>query len=231
MAKAAPAKREPTARGWISKQFATKDATLLVKDSEVLIKPVQSLGVVLFLFLYVVVPVLGGLFGLIRLIIPAAVVMVALAIVIAILFQRAHKKLYPEESSERFESVIKMILCPPVAIRAADLLTKNLLSEFSPIVLARVLQATGEQHFVRNVILDLKYPIKHELSDRNAVETLTWTTNEQLSVCEHYVKADELRAPVQREENSRSYCPRCLCQFVVADDECSDCPGVKLVSF
>lgn len=231
ISKAAPAKREAMARDWITKQFAVKDATLLLKESQASIKPVQSLGLLLFLYLFVFTPVLGIIFGLMTFVIPAAIVMLAFAILIAILFYRAHKKLYPQESSERLESIVKMTLCPPVAIRAADVLTKNLLADFSPIVLARVLHATGEAEFVRSVVLDLKHPIKHELSDANAVEALTWTTKEQLSVSERYVKPEELLAPLQREENSRSYCPRCLCQFVVADDECSDCPGVKLVSF
>ncbi len=233
MAKASPSKREAMARGWISNQFAAKDAMLLLKKSNALIKPIRSLSLILFLFLFVFTPVLGSIVGLMILIIPVAVVMIALAVVIAIIFHRAHKKLYPSESSERFESFVKMILCPPVAIRAADVLTKNLLADFSPIVLARMLRATGEAQFVRGMILDLKHPIKHELSDAKAVEALTWTTDEQLKACLTETKLEwkELIAPAQREDNSRSYCPRCLCQFVVADDECSDCPGVKLVAF
>ena len=123
-----------------------------------------------------------------------------------------------------------MILCPPVAIRAADILTKNLLAEFSPIVLANVLTGTRERDFVRSLILDLKHPLGHELSDQKAVQTITWTANEQLKAGERFVKPEEL-LPTQREENSLSYCPRCRCQFVVAVDECPDCPGVQLVAF
>jgi hypothetical protein len=51
--------------------------------------------------------------------------------------------------------MVKMILCPPVALRAADVLTKNLLAEFSPIVLANVLTGSGEKEFVRSFVLDL----------------------------------------------------------------------------
>jgi len=191
-----------------------------------LIKPIQSLGLILFLFLFVLTPVLGSFFGLMTLVIPVAIVMVALAVEIAILFRRAHRKLYPAESAERLESLVKMILCPPVAIRAADILTKNLLAEFSPIILAEVLTGSGERQFVRSVILDLKHPLKHELSDANAVETITWAANEQVKLCER-----QALAPTQREENSISYCPRCECQFVVAVVECPDCPGVDLIAF
>jgi hypothetical protein len=237
MTKASASKREAVARKWVVKQFAADDAAALLKESESLIKPIQQLGVILFLFLFVITPSLAITFGFASLIIPVAGVMVVLAIEIAIMFHRAHKKLYPAESSERLESVVKMILCPPVSIRAADILTKNLLADYSPIVLASVLPASGEQQFVRNVILDLKYPLKHELLDDTAQQTITWTIREQLNVCleqvkkGRYLKPEDLVAPTQREENSISYCPRCHCQFVVSEVECSDCPGVELVSF
>jgi hypothetical protein len=229
-AKASASKRESMARSWIAKQFSTKEATSHLKESQALIKPIQSLSLILFLFLFVFTPVLGSIYGLMTFIIPVAVVMVALAVEIAILFHRVHKKLYPAESSERLENVVKMILCPPVAIRAADILTKNLLAEFSPIVLASVLPGSDQQQFVRSVVLDLKYPLKQELSDANAVEVVTWTANEALNACLG-LKPEDLLAPAQPEQNSLSYCPRCRCQFVVAGGECSDCPGVKLVSF
>lgn len=237
LAKASASKRENIAGAWIVKQFAVDDAAALLQESEKLIKPIQQMGVILFLFLFVFTPSLAFTYGLAPLVIPVAVVMVALAVEIAIMFQRAHQKLYPAESSERLESLVKMILCPPVSIRAADILTRNLLSEYSPIVLASVLPGSGEQQFVRGVILDLKHPLRHEISDETAAQTIAWTANEQLNVCleqvkkGRYLKPEDLRASTQREENSVSYCPRCRCQFVVTEGECPDCPGVPLVEF
>lgn len=237
MAKASGSKRETMARTWVVKQFAVDDAAVLLKESASLIDPIQQMGVILFLFLFVFTPSLAFTFGAAPLIIPVAAVMVALAIEIAIMFHRAHKKLYPAESSERLESLVKMILCPPVSIRAADILTKNLLAQYSPIVLASVLPGSGEPQFVRSVLLDLKHPLRHEVSEADAEKTIEWTASEQLNVCmDHvkkgrYLKPEELLAPAQREENSISYCPRCRCQYVVNDGECPDCPGVKLVDF
>src|SRR6185369_15793048 len=166
---------ESTARTWVVKQFAVDDAAVLLKESASLIEPIQQMGVILFLFLFVFTPSLAFTFGSAPLIIPVAAVMVALAVVIAIMFHRAHKKLYPAESSERLESLVKMILCPPVSIRAADILTRNLLAQYSPIVLANVLPGSGEQQFVRGVILDLKHPLQHEASDADAEKTIEWT--------------------------------------------------------
>jgi len=237
MAKASASKRENMARTWVAKQFAADDAAALLKEGEKLIEPIQELGVILFMFLFVFTPSLAFTFGLSPLIIPVAVVMIALAVLIAIMFHRAHKKLYPAESSERLESLVKMILCPPVSIRAADILTRNLLAQYCPIVLASVLPGSGEPQFVRSVILDLQHPLRHEVVDEAAEQTITWTADEQLNVCldqvkkGRYLKAEDLLAPSQREGNSISYCPRCHCQFVVGAGQCPDCPGVELVEF
>lgn len=237
MMKASAAKRERLARNWIAKQFAVEAADARLSEGNALIKPIQELSLILFLFLFAVTPLLVSTFGLARLIIPVAVVMVILAVQIGILFYRAHKQLFPTEASERFESLAKMILCPPVSIRAADILSRNLLAEYSPIVLASVLAGGSEQQFVRAFILDLRHPLKHEVTDEAAVKMMSWTTDEQLNICleqvkgGRYLKPEDLQAPAQREENSISYCPRCRCQFVVSVAECPDCPGVELVAF
>jgi hypothetical protein len=237
MTKASAAKRERLARAWINKQFAMDDAADRLREGNAVIKPMRELSLIMFLFLFVVAPVLVSGFGLMGLIIPIAAVMVLLAVLIGILFYRAHKQLFPAESSERFENLVKMILCPPVSIRAPDILTRNLLAEYSPIVVASLLTGSSEQQFVRAFILDLQHPLKREVSDEDAEKTIDWTTAEQLNICleqvkaGRYLKPEELWAPTQREENSISYCPRCRCQFVVSAVECPDCPGVGLVDF
>ena len=237
MAKASAAKRERLARNWISKQFAVDDAAARLREGNAIIKPMRALSLILFLFLFVVTPVLVSSFGLLRLITPVAAVMVMLAVLIGILFYRAHRQLFPAESSERFENLVKMILCPPVSIRAPDIITRNLLAEYSPIVVASLLTGSNEQQFVRAFILDLQHPLKHEVSDETAEKTIAWTAAEQLNICldrvkaGDYLKPEDLLAPAQREGNSISYCPRCRCQFVVSAVECPDCPGVALVDF
>lgn len=235
--KASTSKRERMVRTWVSKQFAIGDAEARLREGNAIIQPMRALSLILFLFLFVATPVLVMGFGLMRLIIPVAAVMVILAVLIGILFHRAHKRLFPAETMERFENLVKMILCPPVSIRAPDILTRNLLAEYSPIVLANLLAGSREQQFIRAFILDLQHPLKHEVSDETAAQTISWTAAEQLNVCleqvkaGRYLKAEELSAPFQRESNSISYCPRCRCQFVVSEVECPDCPGVGLVNF
>jgi hypothetical protein len=233
LSKTGTSKRERVVRAWLQKQFAFDEAAARLEEGRTIIEPVQELGLILFLFLFVFTPALMSTFGLMPLIIPVAVVMVILAVLIGIMFYRAHKRLFPSEGTERYENLVKMILCPPVSIRAADVLTRNLLAEYSPIVLASVLTGAGEQQFVRAFVLDLQHPLKHEVADETAQQTMRWAVDEQLKIClqGRYLKPEDLLAPGGREPDSISYCPRCRCQYVVSATDCPDCPGVELVAF
>jgi hypothetical protein len=237
LVKASTSKRERLVRAWMQKQFAVDDAVARLESGATIIAPVQELGLILFMFLFVVTPALVSSFGLMPLIIPVAAVMVILAVLTGIMFYRAHKRLFPTEGSERLENLVKMILCPPVSIRAADILTRNLLADYSPIVLASVLAESGAQPFVRGFILDLQHPLKHEITDETAERTMRWAVDEQLNICfeqiKHgrFLKPEDLLAPSIREQDSISYCPRCRCQYVVTSTDCPDCPGVALVAF
>src|ERR1043166_7485582 len=232
--KTGTSKRERLVREWVRKQFAIDDAVARLASGKTIIEPIQELSFVLFMFLFFVAPVLMSAFGLIRLIIPVAVVMVILAVLTGITFYRTHKQLFPREGLERYENLVKMILCPPVSIRAADVLTRNLLADYSPIVLASVLGGAGEQQFVRAFVLDLQHPLKHEVSDETAEQTMRWAVDEQLNICldqikqGRYLRPEELLAPSVREQDSISYCPRCRCQYVVSGTDCLDCPGIAL---
>ncbi len=232
-----PSDRERLVRAHIGGQFAAGEAAAVLQKANVLVKPIRTMCSILFLFLFVATPLLASFFGLLTLFIPVGVVMIVLAVQISIMFYQAHKKLYPHESQERIEDVVKMVLCPPVAIRATDLLTRNLLSEYSPVVVAGLLSGSAAQEFVRAFILDLQHPLKHEVSDEAAAETITWAAAEQLRHCLEYMnrtgnsKPEVFLAPYRPVGNSISYCPRCGCQFVVSAGSCPDCPGVGLLTF
>ena len=224
LVKASTSKRERLVRTWMQKQFTVDDAAVRLEEGKTIIEPVQELSLILFLFLFVFTPAMMSVFDLMSLIIPVAVVMVIIAVLTGIMFYRAHKQLFPAEGAERFENVVKMILCPPVSIRAADILTRNLLADYSPVVLAKL---AGEQQFVRAYVLDLQHPLRHEISDETAEQTMRWAVDEQLNI----LKPEDLAAPSVREKDSISYCPRCRCQYVVSETDCPDCPGVALVAF
>jgi hypothetical protein len=237
MVAAAAAERDHLLRAYLAGQFSLKDATARRQEGEHLIKPILGSCWFFFGFLFVVTPVLVNIFGLLRLIIPLGVMIVFLAVQISVMFFRVHKKLFRRETSERVESLIKMVLCPPVAIRATDLLTRNLLSDYSPIVLASLFQPAASRNFVRSFILDLQHPLAYDVNDEASEEIIQWALVAQLSLCLDYVeraklsKGESLLAPPQPDEDSITYCPRCRAQFILQSGQCSDCPGVVLLTF
>jgi hypothetical protein len=233
-------KRESLVRSWLTKQFDARAATRLWREADESIGLIRWTCSIFFVFMFVGIPVLVMFFGLEQLIIPLAVGILALAVQIAVLFFSAHRKLFQTESNERFESLVKMIVCPPVSLRAADVLTRNLLAEYSPIVVANVLAgpAGGRNQFAREFVLDLQHPLKHEITDEQAAETISWMNAAQLKACLEHIQrdckltAESLLQAAEREGESAAYCPRCGVQFVTgAGDECPDCPGVGLVAF
>ncbi|HKE60130.1 MAG TPA: hypothetical protein VKB46_25640 [Pyrinomonadaceae bacterium] len=237
MTTTAPGDREELLRAHLSKQFADSEASARLAEAEEIISPIREMCLILFLLLFLLTPILSDLAGVLRLIIPVGLVMIALAVEIAIMFRRAHRQFYPHETQERFESIVKMILCPPVAIRAVDELSRNLLSHYNPVVLADMLTGEAAGSFVRSYILDLQHPLRHEITDETSVQIMNWATAEQLRLCLEFVdrsqhtKADELLARPEKQRESASYCPRCSCQFVLHAGACPDCPGVGLVAF
>lgn len=229
---AKPANRDRLVRAYIANQFAADEAAGVLREATDIMRPLRWMCSVSFLFLFVLTPILVSTFGLLRMFITVGVVLVLLAIQITILFYRAHRTLYADDRSERVESAIKMILCPPVAIRSADFLTRDLLSEYSPIVVARLLARDGANEFVRAFIRDLRHPLKHEISDETAADIVSWAGAEQLRHCLEYVQdTSQVLDSTQPEGESVSYCPRCGSQFVVPAGECPDCPGVARVPF
>jgi hypothetical protein len=234
---AAPGDREGLVRAFISEQFASEKAATALRQADLVIKPVRWMCSILFIFLFLMTPILVSIFGLLFALIPVGVVVMFLVVQIAVMFYRAHQKLFSSEREERIQNVIKMVLCPPVAIRSTDLLSKEVLADYSPTLIATMLSPALAQQFVRAYILDLQNPLKHEESDEMATEIITWAADEQLKFCLEYINrngnisSEVLLAPPEQSEDSMSYCPRCRCQFIVESGACPDCPGVRLLAF
>jgi hypothetical protein len=232
---------EPSRNGLIQDylrgQFALPEAREILEKVNHLIKPIQFTCMAFFLFLFVVAPVLINVYGLPRLIVPTAFMIIAFAIQITVMFYFAHRELYPKETQERIINALKMVLCPPVSIRATDLLTKNLLSDYSPMVLASVLPGTQSRNFMRAFILDLQHPLAYEATDPLASTIVSTAAAGQLSLSLEHIKCaypsdvQALLGPPRRNGNSSFYCPRCAEQFLKSAGPCPDCPGVELLPF
>jgi len=230
-------KREKLIREFWELQFTKEKALKHFAKVSDLADGMRWGGSAFFIFLYVIIPIMVSAYGLTRLIIPVAVVMLLSALLISVQYFINHKTIFPAQSHERLSNVVKMILCPPVAIRAADLLTLKAMSRFHPLLLANILLGSHSIEFERAVISDLKHPIRHDLTDSRAQSIVSWHASCELDICRKFFKEqysetlEEFLTPPAWDGISSAYCPRCSCQFAMRSGECPDCPGVELLPF
>jgi hypothetical protein len=188
---------------------------------------------VLWVYLYVACPALTSLFGLTWLILPLVFAGLLIHIPIVVWFARLHGRACPSERSQRIEQVFRMCLCPPMAIRAVDAVTRHALWRHHPAAAAVALCRRPEAESLAGLTArDLRYPASMPLEgDAARIESSfrsilarrleAMAAAEGIALRRHpddsHVAAD-----------SRAFCPRCLNVFSVETGVCQDCQNVKL---
>jgi hypothetical protein len=202
--------------------------------------PIRILSNGLFVYLFLVVAPLILRFGFGQFGLWLLVGMFAQTIPIALLFRRAHQSLYPDAGEERLKPFLTMLLAPPAAIRAPDLLARHLLEHFHPLAVARVLCSPARfKSFARQTLLDLRYPLLPvcPTNEPEPLATEQWFRTARREAAENFVQQaglnpDELTAmPGPTEPANQSFCPRCGAQFVTRTGTCADCGGRPLEPF
>lgn len=200
----------------------------------------RRLGNLLFLFTFGLTPLATRAYGLAWIIIPAAAGMLLLAWTIALLFLRAHRALLPEARGERALHLVKMLLCPPLAMRAHDALLANVFSALPPAVVAiHLLRANALAAFLARHLRSLLFPLQpDEPMPTEVTAAWAWQGEFQLQETMKLLKANGvdpealLAVPRASDPTAKAYCPRCLAQFTDgALAECPDCRGVKTAPF
>lgn len=229
---------EDLIRRFLEEGFQRDTAVERLKEVESLAGKLRWRAVVFWGFLYCATPVLAVTVGLNRVLLPSAALMLLSAILISRSFTKAHRQLHPNRRSERIAEVLKMVLCPPVAIRSTDLLTAHSMEGFNPILLGSLLLRADEKHaFLCDRLCQLRYPLRRPVDDPVSAEIIAFFGRLELEIAIQRLKAwgepaaEEWNEPPRRDGVSRSYCPRCRSQLNSGAGECPDCPGVGLVSF
>lgn len=230
-------KREDLIKAFLKRRQDTANAEHILNEIASHNFSLRYFCSVLFIFLFVLSPILVLRFWLTLMILPIIAITFIMGICISIKFYKTHKILYPNAKESRITNLIKMIMCPPVAIRANDIITSKGLSDFDSIAIAKILLKKDDfLFFAQRRLLDLKYPIRHECEDEFAVEIIAWHNSTLLNVYYECLDAmtkkeiDLSPKPKLIEKQSNSYCPRCLLQFQIDSGECCNCDGVELVS-
>jgi hypothetical protein len=149
-----------------------------------------------------------------------------------ILFRSAHRRLYPAERWDRFKNSILVFLSPVDAIHARNKLARHLLTANHPLAVARVLgRADDFESFAAEAWRDVRFPVLPicpvDLAEPQATET--WFRERWYQAVASFLRDAEvdvdkaLRSPAPETATCRSYCPRCLGQFVLDAGTCMNC--------
>jgi hypothetical protein len=240
LAKLPTDKRESAIKQALRDATDIKKITQLREDIHRRTKVIRLFANLLFVHLFVVAPVLITLIGIEATWLGLVIVMFALTVSIATLFHRAHKTFYPQSSDDRFTHTLTTAFAAATSIRAHDIASRPLLESFHPLAVAKVLlEETSFRLFARNVLLDLRHPMSPACPSAHpqAAATEKFFRTASLEITEAWLKEirvapDELcRAPKPLDETCRAYCPRCEAQFTTAEQPCSDCGRIELVTF
>ncbi|MEW6348156.1 MAG: hypothetical protein AB1646_03785 [Thermodesulfobacteriota bacterium] len=194
-------------------------------------KTLRWLCNLLFLHIFLVSPAVMWAFGVAPvMVIFLASVMCGMSVAVSIVYYRAHKRWFPAEGNARVTHLMTMLLFPPAAVRAADVLGRDLLFRYEPVAVAAVLAERSEfESMARFRLLDLLHPIEQRS------EAEQWYGNASEQALAEFLASVGIKesallvAPESWDEGCVSYCPRCLVQYVIPEGTCADCPGIALV--
>ncbi len=159
---------------------------------------------------------------------------------IGIEFWCLHKKLYPDQSAERFQLWMLVGVMPQYSIRAVDELSKGFLACAHPLAVAEVFLPEEKFRALRDAVLrDLDFPPPPVLTGEGAGRSLEAAQLFRDDYEKPAVaaitnrRADEavrcLPDESEIEEGSVKYCPRCLMPYEEAAESCIDCGGIGIV--
>ena len=162
-----------------------------------------------------------------------------LLIMTVIVYYRAHKTLYPHARADRLSHLTTMLVSPPLAIRAHDLLARPLFETMHPLAVASVLcPASVFRDMARQTLYDLRHAWATTCSAERSMHDAPalWFNTRLCEAVENFlhridVPPDTLfTSPQPQDASCQAYCPRCLCQYTIPEGVCLDCGNLPLVA-
>lgn len=227
--KRSPQDRDRAFEREFEKMFDIKKIALRLEEFRARTVFLRTACVLLFVFLFFLAPALIRLRGLER-IWPILLAYLIWSLAwIGWSFLRAHRALYPGQKEGRWQQVMVLALSPFSAIRANDVLLRDLFCAFHPVAVGYVLLSKTESRIQaeRNLRLSL-FRIDSDAASSDSVMRRVL----QAFLAKIEMPPEELLRPPHREsENCQTYCPLCLAQFVLPEGQCPDCGDVHLKKF
>jgi hypothetical protein len=144
-------------------------------------------------------------------------------------FLKAHRALYPDQREGRWQQVMVLALSPFSAIRANDVLLRDLFCAFHPLAVSYVLLSKEESRVQAE--RNLRQSLFRMDGDAASSEAAMRSALESFLAKSGMQREELLRPPLRESQNCLTYCPLCLAQFVLVEGECPDCGEVQLNKF
>jgi hypothetical protein len=233
-----PAGRERAIRAALRGGFETQRISERLEEFRRRTRALRILCTAQFALLFGAAPAVVWFFGLASTWVWLLSGAVALHAAILITCARAYRALYPEDRAGRRSHLAVMALSPPAAIRARDLLARELLSGSHPLAVALVLCGREElQAFAARAVRDARFPVADAgaTEDRLSRSAEEWFHQAQRQALESFAResglsVEELLAPPPRQDPAvASFCPRCHAQYRTQGASCPDCVSVPLM--
>ncbi|HEY6269556.1 MAG TPA: hypothetical protein VIX11_14725 [Candidatus Acidoferrum sp.] len=211
------------------KMFDNKKIALRLEEYQAHTVFLRTACMLLFVFLFLVAPVLIRLRGLEHLWPVLLAYLIWSLAWIGWSFLRAHRALYPELKEGCWQQVIVLALSPFSAIRANDVLLRDLFCAFHPVAVGYVLLSKEESRVLAE--RNLRQSLFRMEGDATSSDSVMRRVLQAFLAKIEMPPEELLRPPLRESENCQTYCPLCLAQFVLAEGECPDCGDVHLKKF
>lgn len=189
----------------------------------------------LLILVFVVSPCVVKLWGLFRTWPVLLAAVFGNSLLIASLFWRAHRRIYPPLTASRITLAVILFLSPPAAIRAEDLIIRDAFCQWHPLAVAALLcdEATVKRMaaaILRDTVFTKTTNPTFDFDSGDNWRATSLYHLEQFIGRLGMSRKKLLRAPVRQNPKCSRYCPRCLAQYTGGCKLCSDC-GVELSAF
>ncbi len=174
--------------------------------------------------------------GLRAAIIPAAIIAIVLSAATAALSARVWDQFYGDRpSAEKWMLIGKMVLYPVSALRPIEPLSLPLLIEWHPVALAHHLcDRLRARRFIGTILAGLLYDNAAGEAGQPASTTLLKYCAIEIAALTRFLENNGLgieeltRPPEPSNSSCKTYCPKCMVQYVYLSGFCADCGHIAL---
>ena len=171
----------------------------------------------MFVYLFVVCPVIVAFRGLLAAWLPLLAGLVSLESLTVIEYHFAHRALFPHELGARLGRSLLMLASPFACVRAEDGISREVLSPAHPLVACVLLcDPRSAARYARRILYDAGY------LDAGPADDIARLLDEILAAAG--LSLELLRAkPEATDSGVLSFCPRCHAQYVPEHATCTAC--------